>query len=676
MKAVRLADDEVGEHMMTTDIGERIDQAETSAERPWQFCFILGGGWRRSGLAADTARAAGADLVLAAISIRQLATRDARAGTQDIAAVCAFADIETAGLQQHLDFLEQQRLIISLEDCRTPHQRFASVVLKRLLEGANTDGSAVIARMVEGICCSPQTPYAGIRVLIHELRFGSGNYIWTRLLTQDGVARIVARCWTAQGTERGAAAMALSDLWEFSDGGATAVIGPHASKLSAWLSDPLEGAYGLGHLLNGLVQKDKNIAVNVVANADALKLASVYSSATPDTAYGLAHLLNSVKYADVPPINDAIRDAIDYGQLRLLATHPAFLEDAYIFATFCASVLRWDEDKTLELAELFVPTAQQVLRKDPIEGFHQLSMDFASTVLRVFDILGVWVGKHAPTPRHRAIARKLCDLVDPKEVARAISSIPPRHFQSAAFFLSFLLRTAPRKHHAVIDQIDWERLDLAIGDDWKRMHHETEVLLGTLYSGQPTQHLVKKFITDRAHRIVVFPPRLMLMVPDAGIAHLAKGGLLPLASHDMVSWDFGGLALAILGEKRPDLAESVVAPIVDQLAHGIESYCRSSVGPADGFLQMAMKYAPVAWHQTLRTLNIPVTEKGLSECLLGDSDHRQAAAVVIESAMKLDLPIGDMARRLRTKFPKTSMPLKDSPHFGRRRRLAHRKKAK
>jgi hypothetical protein len=61
--------------MMDADLGERLDHAESAADRPWQFCFVLGGGWRRSKQVADSAREANADLILAAAAMRQLASR-------------------------------------------------------------------------------------------------------------------------------------------------------------------------------------------------------------------------------------------------------------------------------------------------------------------------------------------------------------------------------------------------------------------------------------------------------------------------------------------------------------------------------------------------------------------------------------------------------------------------
>ena len=135
LEAVRLADDDVGERMLDADIGDRIEHAESAADRPWQFCFVLGGGWRRSKQAADSARATNSDIILAAVAMRQLASRDARTVSGEIVEVCKRAGIDAGMVDQGWKWLGKQRLIVGAADCRTPHQRFATVVLHRILEG-------------------------------------------------------------------------------------------------------------------------------------------------------------------------------------------------------------------------------------------------------------------------------------------------------------------------------------------------------------------------------------------------------------------------------------------------------------------------------------------------------------------------------------------------------------
>ena len=668
LEAVRLADDDVGERMMNADLGKRLDQAESAADRPWQFCFVLGGGWRRSKQAADSARAANADLILAAVAMRQLASRDARAVPVEIAEICERAGLNAATINLGLEWLGKQRLIIGAKDCRTPHQRFSSVVLNRILEGQDTNGRDKIATMIESVLCDPQFSYAGLRILMHELRFGSGRYGWSRLLRQPGVEAAVARCWAAEGSDRGFAALALSELWDFVEGGATAVVSPRVTTLGNWISNPSDGAYGFGHILNNLAQQDRDVAEEAVAAADPMAIATAYSNVNPDTAYGLADLLSSVAYVKVDDFSSKVRAAIDRDKLRELATHEAFLEDAFIFSKFCASVVWWDEDLALDMAELFVPTAQRVLGNDPVEGFNQLSHNLASTVLHVFDPLNVYVGKLKPTRRQWAIARRMCEKIHPQQVAQHISTVRPRHFQSAAFFLHFLCRSAPRKYDAALCRVDWNELDSVIGDDWGNMPHDTEVLLGTLYLRPKTRHLVQRLILNRADRIEHFPPRIMLMAPEAGLTHMAKGGSLRLAKSGMLSWSFGGIALAITADAQPDLIEPAVSPFVDSIARGVTNYNRDSTGPAESFIRIVIEHAPGSWHRILAKLNPDKSEINLAECLRGDADHRRMAAAVIESAITHTGPVGDMARRLRARFPKASIAPTDSPHFIKRSR--------
>lgn len=668
LEAVRIADDRVGERMMDSDLTERLNHAEETADRPWQFCFVLGGGWRRAKQKADSSRAANADFILSAVAMRQMISRDARATPAEIGEVCMRAGIDADTVDQGLKWLERQRLIIGTADCRTPHQRFASVVLNCILGGQDKTGRKIIATMIEGVLCDSQFPIAGIRVLTHELRFGSSDHIWTRLIGQQYIESVIARCWTAEGTDRGFAALALVELWDFAEGGATTVMGPNVATLANWISNPADGAYGFGHIVNNLAQQCRDVAEEVIAASDPVAIAIAYSSANPDTAYGLADLSSSIASVKVEGFNTNFLAALDLEKLRKFSLHKAFLKDAFIFSKFCASIRWWDENLALEMAELYIPTAQQVLANDPVEGFHQLSHDLASSVLRVFDVLGVYVGQFKPTRRNWAIARSMCEKIDPKRVAEHISIVRPRHFQSAGYFLHFLSLAAPRKYDAALHRIDWKKLDSVIGDDWANMSHDTEVLLGTLYSRPKTQHLVQQLIFDSADRIVHFPPRLMLMAPEVGLAHLSKRSSLRLASYHHVSWGLGGLALAMIAEARPELVAQAVAPFVDELASGLTKYNQDYTGPAEGFVRIVIEHAPVVWGEVLSKLDLVLAEKNWAECLTKDEDHRRTAASIIESAMSLEGPVGDMARRLRARYPKASSVPTDSPRFNRTKR--------
>ena len=102
LSSVRIADDRVGVRMMDEDLNLRIDHAEKTADRPWQFCFILGGGWRRSRQAAEAAQNAGAGFVLAAVAMRQLASSDGIALLEDIVPICEMAKTSREAVERTL----------------------------------------------------------------------------------------------------------------------------------------------------------------------------------------------------------------------------------------------------------------------------------------------------------------------------------------------------------------------------------------------------------------------------------------------------------------------------------------------------------------------------------------------------------------------------------------------
>jgi hypothetical protein len=669
LDAVRLADDRVGRRMMDDDIVQRLDQAEANSGRPWQFCFVLGGGWRRAKHAADAARVARADGVLAAVAVHQIAFRDARATPSDIQTFSEPLGVTEDEVHSALKWLKRQRLILDLEDCRTPHQRFVGVVLKHILNGRDRAGQHRIARLVDAVLQDPSVPLLGLRLLMHELRFDH-DVPWRHLLDPGAVSTAIARCWSAGGSDRNAAALALTDLSGFADGSTGAVVRPYAATFAAWLSRPDEGAYGCAYLLNQLSQDDRALAERIVHDSDPRVIAHACSEVTPENAYGLGDLLGRIALATDPTFRAAVLDSLDRAKLFMFAAHTAFEERAFIFCKFCASVRCWDEALALDMAEHFVPTAQRVLARDPIDGFHQISHDLASTVLRVFDVLDIYTGALKPTARQWSIARRMCRAIDPLKVAAHVSDVKPRDFQSAAFLLHFLHRTVPRIYNEAVRAIDWQRLGRTIGDEWSNLEHETEVLLATLGATPPAIALVQSFMKAHAGAIELLPPRLMLMDPEMGIEHIASGRRLRLARHGHVEWEFGEICLAMLAVKRPNLIEAALKPYTREIAHGLSAYRMSSARDAAGFIQYVVASAPRAWAEILA--RVEAGEDELAQCLAKGRSHRRTAALLIESALAVEVPLTETAQRLRRRFPRASTPEPiqdlDSGHRRKRRK--------
>ncbi|MCY4513985.1 MAG: hypothetical protein OXC69_02420 [Candidatus Tectomicrobia bacterium] len=656
LSSVRLADDSVGDRIMDEDISLRIDQAEKTADRPWQFCFILGGGWRRSKQAAETARNAGADFVLAAVAMRQLASRDAIAQLEDIALICGVTTISRETLEGQLEWLEHERLTLGMKDCRTPHQRFASVVLNQILVGQDKEGRRRVGRMIDAVLTDPQYPLAGLRNLLFEIRFGIGDYHWSRLPQRVAIESLAKRCWQAEGEDRGFAAHVVSELWRFIDDGARIVIGPYIEIFSRWISNPEDGAYGFAHLLNDLSYEEKPVAMAVLRGVDPDPVAQAFSNVSVESAFGLGDLLRISCLLDDGPWKEKVKAEVNRTQLLNFARNKNLQNKASLFGRFCASAMSLDEDLALDMAEQFIPFAQAALVRDPIEGFRELGHEFFMMVLGVFDPLGVFVGKHNPDRRRLSIARRTCKVLDPALVARQLSETIFRDFQTAAGLLSVLYRCAPKKYDGIVCQLNWAKLDAQIADDWANPSHETVVLLSMLSLSETTRVLVSDLIASRADSILKMPPRMILLAPQVGAEHVKTGKMLRLAKLSLLDWELVAEALYLIGTDQPDLVAQGVRPFVNDIAKGIESYHRNEAASAELLVCVLIEMAPKVWDEILLALDVAAAEQSLAYCLSKGRRHRRMAALVVDTAQGIRGDIGEMVLRLRKRFPKASIP--------------------
>lgn len=671
LRDVRVADDRVGERMMDEDLRSRIDQAEKTADRPWQFCFILGGGWRRSKQAAEAAQSAGADLVLAVVAMRQIASRDAIALPKDIVSICETGKDPVGDEERHLEWLKRQRLILDFTDCRTPHQRFAAVVLNQILVGQDIAGRQCIGRMIDSVLIDPQYPLIGLRNLLHEIWRGIGNYTWTHLLQRSAIETFARRCWQAEGKDRGFAALALTELLRCLDNGAEVIIDPYAEIFSRWICNPVEGAYGFAWLLNNLGQESKPSVEAIFRGLKPVPIAQAYSNVSLESAYGLAELMSRLCYLGGGDWAEKMKAHVDSSQLLKFASDEELRHKPYPFSRFCSSVIYWNEDLALEMAERFIPCAQAAFAQDPIQAFRGLADDFLMEVLRVNDPLELYVGKWRPNRRRWSIARRMCKHLDPELVARHISCARIRDFRSVAGLLDFLCRCVPKKYDLVIRQLDWAKLDAEIAEDWASPSHETTALLGCMSMSETTRPLVSDLIAARAEYILEMPPNLVLIAPQVGIMHVKAGKKLRLADFGHVEWEFGTIALVRIGEDHPELVGPTVKPFVDEIAKDIESYHRNEADEAELLIRVLIEMAPEVWEKIVLALDAELAAESLANCLAKGSGHRRAAALVVDSAQRARGQVGEMARRLRKRFPKSSVPPDRLPrHVSRRIRRA------
>jgi hypothetical protein len=242
LEAVRRADAHVGDLMMEDALEERIEQAARYATIPWQFCFVLGGGWRRANEAAKAATALSAALPLAAVAIRQLASRDARCSRSNVEQLLAAAGVDTSALNTAIEALVIERLVVAASDLRCPHQRLAGVLLGSILQRQDERAIASVAAMLNAALSDSSLPLGGLGTLLHELRFTNDGR-WHQLVDRTVLESLAERCWSSSGpNDVTTACFVLTEIASYTRGIRSTVIKGNESKLVSWIEravDPM-----------------------------------------------------------------------------------------------------------------------------------------------------------------------------------------------------------------------------------------------------------------------------------------------------------------------------------------------------------------------------------------------------------------------------------------------------
>jgi hypothetical protein len=436
----------------------------------------------------------------------------------------------------------------------------------------------------------------------------------------------------------------------------SSVIEPRLSLLAEWISEPVSpSGYGLGHLLNHLQNTDTKFLASVVSLTNPESVANAVSNITVEDSYSLAEMLGSIANQLSKDWADAVARKLDRKRLLEFAEHWPESESLFGLAKFCQAIGWYDDSFSLDLIERALPVINEAFARDPIETFGNLN-DVLMSVLRVFDPLGVFVGKYRPDARRLSLARRICLRIEAYRLSQQLSEITKRNFQRAAFVLSFLHRVAPRKFEATAAELDLNRINLVIGEDWKKLSHDAEVFLGVMYVAKNARERVVDLIERNAERFELFPPRLAIMAPETAFTYVERGGKIALVRYTHVDWHFGPRILAYFAERHPDLFDDVIRPWEAEIAHSLSQLHPSWYDDAANLLSVLDSASPASLQRILGLIDVTKAKEGWKACLGKRSGARKSVSILIEASKSRRDAVGLLAKELRARFPSSSTP--------------------
>ncbi len=663
LAAVRKADGNEGSGLSEESLDWRLNQAET-AQFPWQFCFILGGGWQRSKSMADSARAAGADVVLAAAAIRQLASRDASCAFDSLRAQVE-DQVADAELQSAVDWLVAQRLLLTRSDLRCPHQRLAAVLLGKILDGQDLEGINRIARLLQSSLANPMLPLGGFSVLLGELRRTSDYGRWSYLIRSEWLRPLLDRAWAAcSPIEILHASWALNEARNYLelDGIGAA---DHQDVIVGWIeATPIGACYALGSLVNQITYRQEELGAAIRARVSPNVMADSINTAASIHACEIAELISLSHLTSDEPWKVAYLAALDRDNLfHLVSTWPSDAPLSLV-AELCKHISHVDEALACELIEALAPSIAVRLQNDPQGAFQELN-DLFWHALRVYDPLGLYVGKRRATTKMKRAARRMCACWKPRHLADMLSRSEERSFQAAAGLLDVLRKVSPTVFAATVQALDWQRIGTAIGSGWKDEIGDARMLLSVAWQLPTARPTISEFIARNEAQIANLSLRLAWMAPEVAFRHLAAGKPVSITKHGHGEWRLGVAMLARIARTRPSLLAALLEPHYAPIAAILSQQSPSFWDEAALFIRVLAEVDEPGLTRILDQIDPARATEGWRKALLGgeahrkhskDANPREAAALLIHYSIDRANALGDVARRLRREHPKRSTP--------------------
>ncbi len=488
------------------------------------------------------------------------------------------------------------------------------------------------------------------------------KYVWTQLVDLARIEPLIARCWSAVSPiERRDAMILLTGLHSYLPDGLAERARDRRELLRDWLSRPEHPTgQAIGWFVNAVRYKDEDLARELICAADTIAVAAAVSAATVETAYELAGIFDHTHTTRTEAWNTAVAAALDRPALLRLARNWPADEDLFAYAELINALATVEPNFALEMAEAFTPAVRHGLARDPIDTFHALN-DVFSHVLRVIDVLGFYRGKNGPDPRRKAIARGFLADLDAKALAATISAAPKRSFQMAAWLLDLIHDLDRPLFQRTVRAVDLERLNRTIGEDWGRPFHDLEVLLAVICQDKVVLDRVRDLLGRNAGHLRILPARFALLFPELAIAHLASGGEIDLSRWSLFARRHADAFIRLVAVERPDLLDVLLRPSEEEWAKALSQRDPSFYEDGAALLAVRAEFAPAGLQRMLEKVDAATASVGWRAALAKGGESARSVAYLVEAAIGRADASGELARELRKRFPKASLPPPSKP---------------
>jgi hypothetical protein len=598
---VRRFDPHVGDEYLAIPIERRIEAAGKS-DTPWQFAFVLRGGWLQAheqlNMLRDFNRA---DLLLVLIAAHQLLSLDAGSVTEDLVSDAAVIGRTGEWVRAGIDLLRQQGVILPAGVLRCLHIQAAAVVIRSTLKDRREDTFPLVMDALRRLVSDASSVGRGVSWLLEEILGADAFRYWSRekerFFRPPLLDQLLNKMLnSSEPLARRDAAFLLSRMLWYQELHESR-LHSEFSTLARWAeSATREDAYAIGDLLNSIEHANKAAAQELVGLIHPETVWACVARARPSNGYGWGHYLSRLAVAAGAEWRARLKSALPKDALLRFISEFRSAELADL-AEFVQGIASIDFDFGLECLRRAVPVLQQGFAADALKAY------LAISEWQIWLLGHGLFGESRPKRTQRNLSLLFTSGILPDRVAAGIVTCRFGDWETYARLLAWVRMVNRTKHREIVDALDWVKLDSRSSAFWEAPCREFRLLLSCLMvseDGQP----VRKWVAERADRMIEIDPILSSVSPEAAIAVFRKGGRVNLGGHNGSDWGVQARAIARVAQIDRNITAAILEANRDHIVTHLSKLEGIDTEEFPKFLSLIVNLSPPLLNQFCSAIDL------------------------------------------------------------------------
>lgn len=558
---VHKCDKSIGISFMDQPIERRL-RAAKDAKNPWQFNYVLRGGWQNmKERYQNICLHNDCDLLATVIAVCQIMKLDHSIEYDWLCKEVRKIDDSFTWTQAELKYLVERMIILSEDDVRIVHMESAKVIIALFIKDGEETKQNVLLKFIETTFINKYFSPLGIVWLCNGVRSYSSIYnIYEFFVNEKMIESTLENLEEYNSSEermRIAWFMEMVSNLRYEKNGIY-YFNRHKSILLKWFHcAESKTAYAYSRLINTIRNEDIKMHREFVREIEWTKIQDIMLNENNPNLYVWGELCNrllcSLPKKEYMLVGEKLEPVIkSFANKASLAN----IEDLTHF--FC-SIIHVNEEGVRKAIENILPVYGMYFHKDMYKAIDLFDFQFLGYICGL-NLLG----RYRASKAQKKSAELIVSVIPEEEFAETISKCLPRDWHSVNPVMMLIGIYDIDKAKRIVDLIDLKKLAEKAKDSWENSFEISE-LCEILYIGN--RKLARRFIEDNIDKIHIVYSSFVMIHPRIAIQAYENGVEVELSTEHW--WEVSLFALKELlridGEKARGIIQQNVPKFIEKI---------------------------------------------------------------------------------------------------------------